>query len=155
MRHLPFRQANITMQRIYQSSQLNDKNASRELKNVFFSRFQLYAKAYVHWTLYLWCFWEVFQGNEHKKNSVELHIEIELYLSSNFWRRRVCKLWSVHVVLSFPLKLLANLKVFLFWLCYKTDAKWLQYPLLSYGYTQKDYCLARIAINYHLCALQP
>ena len=41
------------MQRIYQSSQLNDKNASRELKNVFFSRFQLYAKAYVHWTLYL------------------------------------------------------------------------------------------------------
>ena len=36
------------MQTIYQSSQLNDKNAFRELKNVFFSRFQLYAKAYVH-----------------------------------------------------------------------------------------------------------
>ena len=36
------------MQTIYQSSQMNDKNASRELKNVFFSRFQPYAKAYVH-----------------------------------------------------------------------------------------------------------
>ena len=37
------------MQTIYQSSQLNDKNAFRELKNyVFFSRFQLYSKAYVH-----------------------------------------------------------------------------------------------------------
>ena len=36
------------MQKIYQSSQLNDKNAFRELKNVFFSRFQLYSKAYVH-----------------------------------------------------------------------------------------------------------
>ena len=36
------------MQKFYQSSQLNDKNAFRELKNVFFSRFQLYAKAYVN-----------------------------------------------------------------------------------------------------------
>ena len=36
------------MQKIYQSSQLNDKNAFRELKNVFSSRFQLFAKAYVH-----------------------------------------------------------------------------------------------------------
>ena len=36
------------MQKFYQSSQLNDKNAFRELKNVFFSRFQPYVKAYVH-----------------------------------------------------------------------------------------------------------
>ena len=157
MRHLPFRQANITMQRIYQSSQLNDKNASRELKNVFFSRFQLYAKAYVHWTLYLCASEKFFKVMNIKKQCWTPHwdriILIQQFLKEKSLQTMICTCSSI-----IPLKTVGkiiNLKVFLFWLCYKTDGKWLQYPLLSYGYTQKDYCLARIAINYHLCALQP
>ena len=55
------------MQTIFQSSQLKDKNASRELKNVFFCRFQLYAKAYVHDAYTSGASEKFFQGNEHKK----------------------------------------------------------------------------------------
>ena len=91
------------MQTIYQSSQLNDKNASRELKNVFFSRFQLYSKAYVHDAYTSGASEKFLKVMNIKKNSVELHTEMEIYLSSKkiFLKKKSLQT-MICTVTSFP-----------------------------------------------------
>ena len=119
------------MQTIYQSSQLNDKNASRELKNVFFSRFQLYTKVYVHDTYTSGASEKFFKVMNLKKQcwtpNWDRIILIQQFLKEKSLQTMICTCSSI-----IPLKTVGkiiNLKVFLFWLCYKTDGKWLQYPL--------------------------
>ena len=91
------------MQKIYQSSQLNDKNAFRELKNVFFSRFQLYSKAYVHDAYTSGASEKFLKVMNIKKNSVELHTEMEIYLSSKkiFLKKKSLQT-MICTVTSFP-----------------------------------------------------
>ena len=91
------------MQKIYQSSQLNDKNAFRELKNVFFSRFQLYSKAYVHDAYTSGASEKFLKVMNIKKNSVELHTEMEIYLSSKkiFLKKKSLQT-MICTVASFP-----------------------------------------------------
>ena len=98
------------MQKFYQSSQLNDKNAFRELKNVFFSRFQLYAKAYVN---------DAYTSGASEKFLKVMNIKKQCWTP----QRRVCKLWFVQSHHS-PKNCWQK---FFSWFikCYKTDGKWI------------------------------
>ena len=51
-------------------------------------------------------------------------MEIYLFSKKIFLKEKRLQT-MICTVASFPYKLLANLKVFLFWLHYKTDGKWL------------------------------